>query len=304
MTSLSTLLCALVLPLSLASCAPPAPVAPASPDSGTIRVLSWNIWRGGEEAADTQDAVAKAEKQGRVASIIKESQADVVAMIETYGSGEVLSAALGFHFHPRGTNVSIHSRWPILKDLSVSTPFNCVGALIQKPDGKTFAFFSIWITYPQDIWTDPASRNGKTAAELIAGDLPRADLQAILKGIEAKAAELPGVPIIVAGDFNSNSHLDYTEAAKGQYGLVVEWPASKMMSDAGFQDSYRICNPVVDRMKDRTWSPRNPGQIQDRIDFIHWRGASLRATESHKIDTHPLRFPSDHAAVVSTFAWN
>lgn len=297
--------CILLLALTLSACAPAAGPAPSEPSPDPLRLLTWNIWNGGDEAMKVQDATLKAEKLGRVVDVIQASQADVVAMIETYGSGEAISQALGFHFHPRGTNVSIHSRWPIVKDLSVVDPFHCVGALIRRPDGREFAVFCIWLHYLPDIWTDPASRQGKSAADLIAAEGPVRVQQIgeILKGIQAKCAELPGVPVILAGDFNSNSHLDYTEAARPQFGLVVEWPCTKAVTDAGFRDSYRVCHPVVDRMKDRTWSPMNPANLQDRIDFVFWRGNALQATTSRMIDTHPLRFPSDHAAVLSTFAW-
>ena len=81
-------------------------------DSLSFRTMTWNIWHGGREDG---------EKIGpqRVVEVIRQSKADIVAMQETYGSGEWISEQLGFHFHPRGTNVSIHSRYPVLEDISV-----------------------------------------------------------------------------------------------------------------------------------------------------------------------------------------
>ena len=75
-------------------------------------VMTWNIWHGGREDG---------EKVGpqRVIRVIKNSRVDIIAMQETYGSGELISEALGFNFLPRGTNVSIMSRFPILEDISV-----------------------------------------------------------------------------------------------------------------------------------------------------------------------------------------
>ena len=71
-------------------------------------VMTWNIWHGGREDG---------EKVGpqRVIRVIKNSRADIIAMQETYGSGELISEALGFNFLPRGTNVSIMSRFQFLK---------------------------------------------------------------------------------------------------------------------------------------------------------------------------------------------
>ncbi len=271
--------------------------------SGPLRVLTWNIWNGGDEAKHTVDPTLKAAKQKSVSDVIRDSNADVVAMVETYGSGEIISQALGYHFHPRGTNVSIHSRWPIKKDISVYKPFHCVGALIERPDGRRFALYSVWIHYVDDIWTDPKSRDGRTTTDLVAKDGASrvVEVRAILRGIEEKMAEFPGVPVILAGDFNSNSHLDYVESARSQYGLVVDWPVTKTIAAEGYQDSYRVCNPVVNRAKDRTWSPRYPEQIQDRIDFIFWKGDALNPRESRRLDQHPMRWPSDHAAVLTVF---
>lgn len=276
----------------------------AEPKPG-LQVLAWNIWNGGDEARYAEDEAVKRAKQQAIVDVIKASGADVVAMVETYGSGEAIAAGLGFHFHPRGTNVSILSRWPVVEDVSVYEPFNCVGAIVELPDKRRAAVYSVWIHYVDDIWTDPHSRDGRDAAELLSadGESRQVEIRAILRGIDEEMAKRPGVPVILAGDFNSNSHLDYVEAARGQFGLVAEWPVTKIVADAGFRDAYRECHPQVDRAADRTWSPRFPEQIQDRIDFVFWRGKSLRAVEAKRLDQHEPRWPSDHAAVWAKFAW-
>jgi len=271
----------------------------------SFQILAWNIWNGGDEARYVEDESAKRAKQQAIIDVIKASGADVVAMVETYGSGEAIAAGLGFHFHPRGTNVSILSRWPVAEDVSVYEPFNCVGAIVELPDKRRVAVYSTWIHYVDDIWTDPHSRDGRDAAELLAadGESRRVEIRAILRGIDKEMAKRPGVPVILAGDFNSNSHLDYVEEAREQYGLIAEWPVTKIVADAGFRDAYRACHPKVNRAADRTWSPRFPEQIQDRIDFVFWRGSQLRAVEAKRLDQHEPRWPSDHAVVWAKFAW-
>jgi endonuclease/exonuclease/phosphatase (EEP) superfamily protein YafD len=270
-----------------------------------LQVLAWNIWNGGDEARYAEDEAVKRAKQQAIVDVIKASGADVVAMVETYGSGEAIAAGLGFHFHPRGTNVAILSRWPVVEDVSVYEPFNCVGAIVELPDKRRVAVYSAWIHYVDDIWTDPHSRDGRDAAELLAadGESRQAEIRAILRGIDEEMAKRPGVPVILTGDFNSNSHLDYVEAAREQYGVVAEWPVTKIVADAGFRDVYRECHPKVDRAADRTWSPRFPEQIQDRIDFVFWRGEQLRAVEAKRLDQAEPRWPSDHAAVWARFGW-
>jgi endonuclease/exonuclease/phosphatase (EEP) superfamily protein YafD len=277
----------------------------ADDPSAELQVLAWNVWNGGDEARYAKDEAVKRAKQQTIVEVIKASGADIVAMVETYGSGEAIAAGLGFHFHPRGTNVSILSRWPVVEDVSVYEPFNCVGAIVELPDKRRVAIYSTWIHYVDDIWTDPHSRDRRSAAELLAADgkSRRDEIRAILRGIDEEMAKRPGVPVILAGDFNSNSHLDYTDAAREQYGVVVEWPVTKLVAEAGFRDAYRLCRPKVDRAADRTWSPRFAEQLQDRIDFVFWRGQELRAVEAKRLDRFEPRWPSDHAAVWVKFVW-
>jgi len=271
-----------------------APDREAPPSEFTV--LSWNIWHGGRE--DGQDIGPR-----KVVEVIRASGADLVALQETYGSGERLADALGFHFQPRGTNVSILSRYPILADLSVYEDFKCVGALIGLPGGKRVAFFSVWLPYNSEIW-EPGTRAGKGESALQAACASSAsNLTRLRDEMEARLARegLADVPVIVAGDFNSMSHLDYAEVAMDQYGLAVNWATSHVLPAVGFRDVYRELVPDIRRAADRTWTPRFPEQEQDRIDFVYARGNGLEALSTRVIDTHPEGFPSDHAAVAASF---
>ncbi len=87
-----------------------------------------------------------------------------------------------------------------------------------------------------------------------------------------------------------------------QYGLAIDWPTSRVLREAGFRDAWRVCFPEVDRLRDRTWSPRFPDQEADRIDYIYFRGRGVHAVQAERLDQHPEKFPSDHAAVVAQFA--
>ena len=268
-------------------------------------VMTWNIWHGGREDG---------EKIGpqKVIKVIKNSRTDIIAMQETYGSGELISEALGFNFLERGTNVSIMSRFPIIEDISVYHEFKCVGAIIELPNKTPLAFYSIWLPYDAEIW-EVGTREGKSKEELLAACASSAsDLEKILTLAKAKLAEsnYADAPIIIAGDFNSMSHLDYTEDAIDQYGYVIEWPTSKYIAAAGFTDSYREQHPIVNRKLGRTWSPRFPNQQQDRIDFIYYSNNSIKSVKSmiydkpvepHSLLNKPVAFPSDHSALVTLF---
>lgn len=260
-----------------------------------LTVMTWNIWHGGREDGDDVGPA-------RVVEVIKQSGADIVAMQETYGSGERISSDLGFHFAPRGTNVSILSRYPVVEDISVHEEFKCVGALIELPDSSRFAVYSIWLPYSGEIW-EAGTRDVTQPQEMLAAcRASEESLTAMHAAIEARLADAryDGVPIVIAGDFNSMSHLDYGEVGLDHYEVVVDWPTSRILPRHGFVDTYRACNPHIDRARDSTWTPRFPGQEQDRIDFIHARAPGWEATSSRVLRDHAVRFPSDHAAVVTT----
>lgn len=267
----------------------------AEPSADTLTVMAWNIWHGGREDGDGVGPE-------RVIGVIRESGADIVAMQETYGSGERVAAGLGFRFHPRGTNVSIHSRYPIVEDLSVHEAFKCAGALIELPDGSRVAFYSVWLPYSGEIWA-PGTRDPSRPDEMLAACRASAeDLEAMWGAIETRLAgpSYDGVPVIVAGDFNSMSHLDYGEVGWDQYHAVVDWPTGRVLSRRGFVDTYRAANPAIDRERDSTWSPRFPDQERDRIDYIYARSPGWRVGSSRLVRSHAEGFPSDHAAVVTT----
>src|SRR5690606_33723596 len=112
------------------------------------------------------------------------------------------------------------------------------------------------------------------------------------------------VPLILAGDFNSGSHLDWTEANRhNRYDLVIDFPATRTLEKVGFIDSYRQLYPDEVAQPGLTWSPRFKEVLHDRINFIFYNGNSVEPSWANIIDTHPLGFPSDHGALVTSFKW-
>ncbi len=293
-------LSALIVVFVAQSCAaaPPEETRPATA-AREFRGLTWNIWHGGREDGE---ALGPA----RVVDVLRTSQADVIALQETYGSGERIARELGFHFHPRGTNVSILSRFSVLEDISVHEPFQCVGALLDLGAGARVAWYSIWLPYSAEVWAPGTRKDGDAASLLAACDASARELRKLHAAIEQRLsdAQYSGVPIVIAGDFNAMSHLDYSEVALAQYGCVADFSTSRVLVDAGFRDAYRELNPRIDRSADRTWTPRFADQSQDRIDYVYYRGAGLRATRSAVLEHHAERFPSDHAAVSVDFRFD
>ncbi len=269
----------------------------AAEDSVTeIRVLSWNIWHGGRRDGDVEGLA-------RTIEIIRRSEADVICMQETYGSGAHIADGLGYYFYLRSSNLSVMSRFPIRKTYDLFEPFRFGGVCLTLSPGQEMLLFSLWIHYLPDFCHD-VLEEGMTAQKLVAAeDETRGreidQILAVLKPIlERRAGDLP---VVVGGDFNSPSHLDWTEAMSHRNrGLIVRWPVSEAMAKAGFTDSYRAVHTDPNQHYGRTWSPRSSASWQDRIDYIYYQGDGLSCSSAEVLEHFEPQWPSDHAAVLAT----
>ncbi|KAI1705405.1 endonuclease/Exonuclease/phosphatase family domain-containing protein [Ditylenchus destructor] len=141
----------------------------------------------------------------------------------------------------------------------------------------------------------------------------------------SKAAESAGPPVIIAGDFNCPSHLDWIEETKSLHGgWTFKWPATKLLTDIGMIDSFREIHSDVTETPGHTWSTVQNAtswewdysipEPQDRIDFIFYKGSkSLKPKKSYTYSGDPKQkplpipnhanndYPSDHYTVVTDF---
>ena len=140
-----------------------------------------------------------------------------------------------------------------------------------------------------------------------------------------------GAPVIILGDFNEPSFLDWTEKTKDMFahhGAIVEWPTSKLLYKAGFKDAYRTKYPnereypgitwpsEFEKKRKTTWAPKSDDR--DRVDYIYYRGDNLKLNSagivgpkaSYKLGKRTLEntekdnfiltdmpWPTDHKAV-------
>ncbi len=262
-----------------------------------LKVMSFNIWHGGNETG-------KYIGPQRVANMIRDNGIDIVALQETYGSGEQIADALGYYFYLRSTNLSILSKFPIEETLPAHHPFYSGAARIGYRPGKQIAFVTNWLNYPVDYWD--LFENGKTIDSLewykqqVAGN--KGTLAKILEVLRPALHQTDSIPLIFCGDFNSGSHLDWIGQTKHlNNGHIMPFPSSQLMYDEGFKDSYRqaFSDPVQDR--GITWSPTFTNAFKDRIDYIYYKGQNIKVKDSAIINSALYKFPSDHAAVITTF---
>ena len=163
--------------------------------------------------------------------------------------------------------------------------------------------FNIWLHYLPDYFQDI-----KTIAvdSLIEGEKATRlnEITLIVDEVDSLSKVYYQMPIIIGGDFNSGSHLDWVESTKKwHYNKIVEWPVSKKMEGTGFIDSFRETNPDLSSTMDGTWGYLNDNIISDRIDFIYYKGKKIKASRSIIVQDDPPDgfFNSDHRAIFTVF---
>lgn len=213
-------------------------------------------------------------------------------------------------------------------------------------EGRTVVIYSAHLDYTHYACYLPRGYNGVTWKKMDAPVLDALAIEkanneslrdeAILHVIEDARSE-EGNIIILGGDFNEPSHLDWKENTKNLWdhnGVVVRWDCSVLLSNAGFKDAYRVKypNPVTHPgftfpsdnegvpVEKLSWAPE--ADERDRIDFIYFvpdkrlklekiailgpdrsivRGKRVKE-EGKDWFIEPISvWPTDHKAILATF---
>jgi len=260
-----------------------------------FRLMTFNIEYGG-----TNVDFAK------VVEVIQRANPQVVAIEEAFGNIPHLAQELGWPYYDPRTQLV--SQMPLIDP----PDGNGIYTFVQVAPGKVVAISNVHL--PNDPEGAFAVLRGASAEEII-----ELETKARLPYIQPFLDVLPhlvskGIPVFLAGDFNAPSHLDWTPDMVGvrkQILYPMEWTVSKAVMEAGFRDSFREIHPnpklepgltwPASRPQVAGWNP-NPDDPQDRIDFIYMMGPA-EVVESIVIgETTVSPFPSDHRAVLSTFA--
>ena len=298
------LLAALLAALSAASAAP-APTA-----STTLKVMSFNIFYGGDELnlqtrQFCKDPAGCPETLDHVAFAIRASGADVVGLEEATMNTCLLASKLGWNCSAR---TQIISRYPIVDPPGA----NGLYVFVEPQPGRVVAVSDVHL--PADPYGPYEIRDGATLAEVLQleNELRVPDIQDELAALPPLAAG--GIPVFLTGDFNTPSHLDWTQAVadvRADVPFPVQWPVSKALADAGFKDSFRVAHPNPVAKPGFTWTPGSPEgekvEVHDRIDWVLSIGASATASQvvgeggNPNTDIAVDPWPSDHRGIVSTF---
>ena len=266
----------------------------------TVKVMTWNIWHGGLHGKRSSNFEKDSANTVNVLKVLKQEEPDILFMQETYCCGMDIAKEAGYPFSWRGSsNLSIHSRYPILDTLAIYKPFNAHGAVIDVK-GKKVLCVNLWLHYLPDYFEDikKLSPDSLIAAE---GTTRLNEITAIMNRVDSLEKRL-NMPVVLGGDFNSGSHFDWGESTKAShYGKTVEWPVSKLMENRGYTDSFREANPDPTKTLDGTWGFLSDSIISDRIDFIYYKGAKVKTKYSKIVQDDPPDgfFNSDHRAILS-----
>lgn len=316
----------------------------------TFKVLQFNIWQEGTVVKNGFDAVADE---------IVRSDADFVTLSEVRNYNntrfcdrivEALKERGQTYYSFYTEDSGLLSRYPITDSTTVY-PLNddrgSIYRLVTRKGDQEFAVYTAHLDYRNCAYYDARGYDGNTWEKrepvrnldslLI---LNRASVRddAIARFVsEAEKDKAAGRIVILGGDFNEPSHLDWTEATKDMrdhYGLVVPWDVSVILEKAGFKDAYRVKypDPVTHpgltcpadcpdiALEKLVWSPE--ADDRDRIDFIMFapyegltltdatiigpKGDILRGQRATEETADPIVeplgiWPTDHKAVLATF---
>lgn len=269
-------------------------------NTNVVKVLQWNIWHGGNHVGNNG--------QQRVLETVRATRADVILMQEAYGTQQMLADSLGYRLRTYSSkdNLALYSRFPF-EEIAWRQPFNSNPVCMALPNGRKVLFIDCWLRYAyRPEYTSGYANRGLDPAQWVTEDslLALEDVRNILTLDVYPNLQEKDMPIVLGGDFNSCSHLDWTQRARDLhhgYGPVA-FPVSNYMYGQGFKDSFREMHPDEVKWQCGTVSAIW-GQMQmARIDFIYYRGSGMKVRSSKVVRTAPEIddvWPSDHAAVLT-----
>ncbi len=317
--------------------------------NNTFTVLQWNIWQEGTQVKGGYEAIIDELERLRpdfvTFSEVRNYRgtnfiARVVASMKARGLDYY-----GFYSDDTG----LLSRYPITDSVAVFPVKNDHGSvhkLVSSVHGREVAVYTAHLDYLDDAYYNVRGYDGSTWREI---PLPKTVEEVLERnaksqrdeGIAAFIAEArkdlaAGRCVILGGDFNEPSHLDWTEATRYLYdhrGMVIPWPQTVALEKAGYTDCFRAIypNPVthpgitfptdnplvpVERL---TWAPN--ADERDRIDYLFCQGRGLQVTDCRLFGPEgsiaygrrvpnsvsdrfikPLGvWPTDHKALLATF---
>ena len=290
----------------------------AQTEEESVRVMSYNIHRGG--------VVMLKQPLSQTAKVIQSAKADIVGIQETRSPRgdtlEDLAKLLGWN-HDMGS--CIVTRYEIVEHFKGGKDYKG-GIKVKIASNKHAYVFNLHLpSHPyqpyQLLGIRPKWHKHTNNITFIKTEAETIDWAQKARGKDVAKLlnQIKGLPdkdalVFTVGDFNEPSHLDWTEAAAkaGRHPIKVAYPTSTEMTKAGFSDSYRTIYPDEMKYPGYTWSSfykfDDPTTHHDRIDFVYFKGKGIKLNEVKIVgenqkdaDIVISPYPSDHRAVVADF---
>jgi len=311
-----------------------------SPDANTLRVLVWNVLHGGNDVDRGPE---------KALAVIRSVSPDIVLLQESYdidGDRPKLGAWLAGALSegPSGglewkQHQAQSTHLCVLTPLDIEATFfhhewHGVGARLRDAVGRELLVWSIWIDWRSFITYTLRDTPEISDEDLLAGERVGSSRQqqadAIIAHLRDSGQLDADIPLLVGGDWNCPSHLDWTVDTARVYKRrrALALPVSTAMQRAGFMDTFRMVYPNPVQRPGITWSPlhRTTGgpdarveQAFERIDRLYLKnpasptdGWVLRPVSGHvlpvvwedeSVAQVDRLFPSDHGAVVIDLVW-
>lgn len=269
-------------------------------DSCLFKLMQWNIWNGGIHLGYNG--------KERIIDELRNAHADSYHLQEAYGIQKYAADTLGLHLNTRSylDNLAQLSRYPLTSLPSRRSFYSCPSVLTL-PDGRQLITVDCWLRYAfRPEYTSLVANRGMDPSVWVAEDslLALKDIQRIIEE-DLPRNNADSLPILLSGDFNSFSHLDWTaRSADLHYGYgPIDFPASKYMISHGFIDTFRYLHPDERLHPGCTWAPIYGQNLYSRIDFIYSKGDVLPLLSKVIRSSSETDFvwPGDHAAVITVF---
>ena len=289
------MLALLALVLALAPAARAQAQAPRE-----ITVMTFNVWYGGAQLEEPQ-----------IGRAVRRSGADIVGLQEPEGNVARIARLSGLQYYDESLHVI--SRWPLF---SVTRGGARYGYAALDLD-SVVAIGNLHLT--SSPYGPEAARDGQGPKKVLALErsvrLP--EIQPWLRPLARLGAS--GTPAFLTGDFNSPSHLDWTDATTAAFPERVKfplaWPVSRALARFGIRDSYREAHPDPVAWPGLTWTAGTPPprirkvETVDRIDWVMATGPATTLSSKlvgeqggPSVEVGVSPWPSDHRAVASTFS--
>lgn len=321
----------------------------------TFTVFQLNLWHGGAKVPNGDQGII---------DVLDQMDADVVFLCEVRDGKQFIPHVIeelkkrGKHYYGETFDLAIG----ILSKFKPDSMTKCCivpgdesRAMVKMTttiEGQPVSFYSCHLDYRNYECYMPRGYSGTSWKKI---DNPITDESEVLKAnrlsfrdesIHAFVQEVQtdikqGRPVIMGGDFNEPSHLDWQADTKNLWdhnGAVIHWDCSMMLHEAGFKDSYRekYPNPVrypgftfpagnklaeEAKLEKLAWAPE--ADERDRIDFIYYypmnsilslkncilvgpsetvvRGIIIENDSKDKFLTPSCVWPTDHKGTLATF---